>query len=490
MGGSLRAGSALFMMLLVALPAAWPAGAASAQCETWFEPGTGTVCDAGSGMLEVFDRNGESLGFVHKVADPPTVTHVAGSSRTIDCAEPTDLYHIQVIYARASDLPDRYSSSVAKIRDLVEEANFLVYDAARAAGDTADLQVQCVLGSSFTIDVDHAVLPTRNADASFATIAEDLKDQGYDDPRIKYWVFYDDPGPCTCGGKGLLYLDDRPGVENLNNGNGVPMFAVTFGHDSRRIMLHELGHTMGAVQDGAPFSTGATHCYDGKDIMCYDDGGPYGHMYRSTYCSTEVFDCDRDTYFNTRPASGHWLSNHWNLGSRNNRYLTIETLPACSDGIDNDGDGRTDYPDDPGCTSIADNDEYNPPTTSGPRVIIQTSPSAVYESVTLDVRSGCRYVEDTRVRIRTLYIGDIVCVHMDAQAEAGIRSISLERDGLVYDREWFRPGVTWALWNLKAEWSGAGYQTQYYDVVVVDRDGRSTSERFRFDIVVADPTED
>jgi hypothetical protein len=33
----------------------------------------------------------------------------------------------------------------------------------------------------------------------------------------------------------------------------------------------------------------------------------------------------------------------------------------CSDGLDNDGDGLTDYPDDPGCSSASDNDEYNSP---------------------------------------------------------------------------------------------------------------------------------
>ena len=36
--------------------------------------------------------------------------------------------------------------------------------------------------------------------------------------------------------------------------------------------------------------------------------------------------------------------------------------PACSDGIDNDGDGLVDYPNDPGCTSGTDTDEYNAPT--------------------------------------------------------------------------------------------------------------------------------
>ncbi len=34
---------------------------------------------------------------------------------------------------------------------------------------------------------------------------------------------------------------------------------------------------------------------------------------------------------------------------------------ACGDGIDNDGDAKVDYPTDPGCSSAADNDEYNAP---------------------------------------------------------------------------------------------------------------------------------
>lgn len=42
------------------------------------------------------------------------------------------------------------------------------------------------------------------------------------------------------------------------------------------------------------------------------------------------------------------------------------TLPptfACSDGVDNDGDGLTDFPSDPGCDSASDNDEFNEPSS-------------------------------------------------------------------------------------------------------------------------------
>lgn len=41
----------------------------------------------------------------------------------------------------------------------------------------------------------------------------------------------------------------------------------------------------------------------------------------------------------------------------------INTVYQCNDNIDNDGDGRVDYPNDPGCSSLTDNDEYNTTNT-------------------------------------------------------------------------------------------------------------------------------
>lgn len=50
----------------------------------------------------------------------------------------------------------------------------------------------------------------------------------------------------------------------------------------------------------------------------------------------------------------------------NEPQLVVETAaappaPACSDGADNDSDGLTDFPADPGCTGDADTDETDPP---------------------------------------------------------------------------------------------------------------------------------
>ena len=39
---------------------------------------------------------------------------------------------------------------------------------------------------------------------------------------------------------------------------------------------------------------------------------------------------------------------------------------ACANGRDDDGDGKVDYPNDPGCSSSSDNDEYNAPTPPPP----------------------------------------------------------------------------------------------------------------------------
>ncbi|MDD5041680.1 MAG: hypothetical protein PHX87_04730 [Candidatus Peribacteraceae bacterium] len=63
-----------------------------------------------------------------------------------------------------------------------------------------------------------------------------------------------------------------------------------------------------------------------------------------------------------------WSDNAWHVeqacyGKLNVQWVTCSTscaTPACSDGIDNDGDGATDYPDDFSCSSPTDNDETNP----------------------------------------------------------------------------------------------------------------------------------
>ena len=92
------------------------------------------------------------------------------------------------------------------------------------------------------------------------------------------------------------------------------------------VALHEVSHTLGAVQMSSPNSSGGGHCNDRYDLMCYEDGGP-GSLFSWTPAATatprlppdpyseesQAWDCNKDDFFNVAPAGGSYLADHWNL---------------------------------------------------------------------------------------------------------------------------------------------------------------------------------
>ena len=309
----------------VALASLGVSGAAVSCAGSRVVPGIGRTCSGPNGLLEVLGPDGAFLGYTHGL--DPQVSQGTQAPRAVS-ASPSDplcvpgtagTNYIEVIYARATDDTDGYAANVAGIRDMVRTMNGIIAEAAVNTGDRARLRVLC---SGTTIDVRNEVLPTRKASADFSTVISDLRAKGYIDPLVHYAVFYDDPAACSCGGQGLFYDDEQTSANNLNNGSAtVPLFAVDYGHLDAKILTHEVGHTLGAVQMHSPHNTGAHHCYDGYDIMCYNDGGPRGSLYSTRYCPSDVFDCGHDDYFNAHPAPGSYLATHWNIASRVNRFL-------------------------------------------------------------------------------------------------------------------------------------------------------------------------
>lgn len=330
--------------LLIALAAG--AGGASSRgpppCPDFREhPVTGPACVRENGLLEVYDGHGRSLGFTHGPdRAPESASGELGTTAAVPvhCASgAAGTYYVQVIYARASNDADGYASKVGSIRSAVQEANGILKAAATATGLGAILRVKCVSG---VIEVKNAALPTSMSADSFSTIKRDLMAKGYNDPKVKYWVYYDDCVSDNCGGgQGNVNSDDRLTVSNLNNGNDdSPTYAISYSSLSPSIFLHELGHNLGAVQRSAPHSTDPSgthpngwHCWDGRDVMCYNDGAPRGSWYSTSYCSTEVFDCRKDDYFHRSPANTNYLATHWNIGNQLNRYLEFEYDPSAPD---------------------------------------------------------------------------------------------------------------------------------------------------------------
>lgn len=111
----------------------------------------------------------------------------------------------------------------------------------------------------------------------------------------------------TYCGYAFLANDRRPGPDNWHNSG-------TLAYVSTRclgayVVAHELLHSFGAVQDGAPHFH-EYHIKDEGDIMS---------AFFPITCSADTVDCGNDDYFSIAPAPGSYLDTYWN--SANSLYL-------------------------------------------------------------------------------------------------------------------------------------------------------------------------
>lgn len=297
-------------------------------------PEVGLACPRDDGLLDMYSSNGVFLGTTHGPDPAPR-----SSSDTAEAPPPVaptclplgTAYTMRVIYARTPSAPND-AAAPAAIREMVATANAYLLASAAPFGVGTSLRVQCSGGV-----VDVSVVQLTTATRNFGAIVDELRARGFNDPTVKYWVWHDDGGTSCGGGIGHVYSDDRPGAENWNNGNGVPLFAVTWTCDrlsGAQVMSHENGHNMGAVQNSAPRSTLGLHCIDGLDIMCYDDDGANSAQYSTAFCPDEtVYDCGNNDYFHPSPPAGNYLATHWNVGGANNRFLARTGCALSASGL-------------------------------------------------------------------------------------------------------------------------------------------------------------
>ena len=235
---------------------------------------------------------------------------------------------VQAIYAVPADRTDRSATVIPAIRSTyAPRVDWQFSTSAAETGGVAHVRFvtepdAAGTGCQLSVAVAHL---SATGDDSFSNTVTELKALGYNRSDRKYLVWTDSTVLC---GVGSLYSDTKPGLTNLNNGYA-PMFARVDSGCWNYAEGHELMHTLGAVQSGAPHATSAGHCWDQPDEMCYDDGSGATMQNVCAGRNSALFDCNHDDYFYAGlPPVGNWLATHWNTYSSSWLVQSALTLVA------------------------------------------------------------------------------------------------------------------------------------------------------------------
>lgn len=346
--------------------------------------GQGRSCRTSDGLYALADAPGLVTHGPDLVAAAPRPRSArrAGTIDDVVCSAESRTRHVLLAYLiprdHAGGSPDvrgdRYSVVADQLRQATYDASAIIDARAGelAPGSRRRIRVACDADARPT--VLRVVLPRtaaeyRDPSVGFNGIIDDLDRLGllpsYDPftartlPAVRRILAYYDaqfvPGIAGQGtmyrrstllGQGAALSSPMIGrsVRNINNSPPQASVAVEYGttyglNDAAApdpdSLLHELSHTMGAVQDEPPTSSLGGHCIDGQDVMCYDDGGARGSSYTESACplapgsaGSLSYDCNGDTYFHPAPPAGNPLAmpTTWHLGLAANQ--TLASFPS------------------------------------------------------------------------------------------------------------------------------------------------------------------
>jgi len=218
---------------------------------------------------------------------------------------------VQIVYAHAADVPDRFSDIADSIVHWTANADRVFSDSAAETGGVR--HVRWVTDAGCHLVVQRVQLST-TGDDSYGNTVNELESVGLNRTDRKYLVLVDANVYC---GIASLYQDDSASLTNVNNsGGGYARVDNACWGLANPIEAHEVMHLLGGVQNSAPHSTGAGHCTDRYDRMCYADSSTVTTTFTCPdYSHERLFDCNHDDYYSTNPPSGSYLATHWNTAS-------------------------------------------------------------------------------------------------------------------------------------------------------------------------------
>jgi hypothetical protein len=280
------------------------------------------------------------------------------TDNTADAAFDKTLPQFKVIYAYPADRTDRFDQWKDALQanlSLIEQ--FVSSQPGSTRAPRFDLGTAC---GPYYLDIQTVALPGTRASyvQNMSAVETYVKTKVNPSPGGKrnYVIIADTLSSGTLNGVGELYegstASQRPDIANVHNAGGLTSVlwapdVAPPGTDPNgwwpEGLLHEMTHNMGGVQWGAPHSSQPagqsnytySHCWDGRDVMCYQDGPNMSHAYSASVCAAtggampQTYDCGQDDYFNPAPQAGSYLATHWNV--YNNVFMAeCATLPASS----------------------------------------------------------------------------------------------------------------------------------------------------------------
>ncbi len=316
----------LFVFSLAGLPwmitaqaQAQPAAPCSRREEFKSTPGLGPACKRSDGMWAVMFADG-TIALTHGPDPAPAQSQISAAPSAlaapspVTCA-PANTYRARVLYARPTDRADQYAARLGTIRSYIQGMQDALNNESMLFGISSSYRVACDADGQVT--VQNVALSLNSTQNNISAITNDLKAKGFNSTFDKYIIIYEQP---SCGG-GVAWAETNDALDVNNNANHGPSYGISWGFCGFATVMHENGHNMGAVMNSAPNTTGAGHCIDDQDIMCYNDGGPRGSQLHIVCTDFEHFDCNHDDYFSPNPPAGSYLATHWNIGNCMNRFV-------------------------------------------------------------------------------------------------------------------------------------------------------------------------
>ena len=230
---------------------------------------------------------------------------------------------VQLVYVHANNAPDRISALLPTFRRLASEMDMILDQSAEKTGGS--LRIRFATNASCQVDIPSEAVQAGHM-STFGGVVSELKDRGYGAPNRKYLLLADTDAFC---GIGSFQKDDKADATVHDTSLGYARIDTPCWDAGT--MLHELSHTLGAVQYSAPHTSLGAHCIDEWDVMCYSDS-PY-HPKMQTLCKDGRqdfrLDCNNDDYFAVNPEPGSYLDTHWNMAR--SAFFTDGSGQTCVD---------------------------------------------------------------------------------------------------------------------------------------------------------------